>query len=296
MSSAGAIDRTTRAQRDLAALFDLQQVDDTAWLGPSDLVPLPQLFGGQLVGQSIVAAARSVGQDKDVHSVHTAFLSAGTIGAPVRYVVEEIVTGRSRATRQVDAWQEDRLVCRSLVSASADRDGIGHARPAPDTDPAEDSVPLGELAEDDGGLGEFWDGFEAIEVRVSRRGGEADAPHSAAPTTNIWMRAVEPLPADPAVHRAAVAYASDLMLMGSAVAVHGVPIGHESTLASTWWGVSLDHTLWFQGEVRGDEWLLYEHATPMAHASRALIHAAVFDRTGRPVCQVAQEAILRPAR
>ena len=110
------------------------------------------------------------------------------------------------------------------------------------------------------------------------------------------MRAVEPLPDDRAVHRAALAYASDLMLMGSAVAVHGVPVGHESTLASTWWGISLDHTLWFQGDVRADDWLLYEHATPMAYSSRALIQAAVFDRARQPVCQVAQEAILRKAR
>lgn len=286
---------TPRAQHDLAALFDLQRVGPSTWLGLSDLIALPQPYGGQLVAQTIVAASRSVGAEMDVHSVHTSFLRAGTVGEPVRYEVAELSSGRTRATCQVDAWQDGTLLCRSLVSASADRDGLVHARPAPVVPAAEDSVDLRELAVADGGLGGFWDGFEAIDIRVSDAEGRA-AEHSAGPPTDVWMRASRPLPDDPAMHRAAIAYASDLMLLSHAVGVHGVPVGHERTLAAHWWAVSLDHTLWFQDHVRADDWLLFEHTTPMAHASRALVHATVFDPGGRPVCQVGQEAIIRPQR
>ncbi|GAA0954932.1 acyl-CoA thioesterase [Actinocorallia libanotica] len=281
-----------RRQRDLADLFDLEQVESHEWLGRNDLLQLPQLFGGQLVGQSLMAAGLSIGPDKRVHSLHTVFLRAGTSSEPVRYRVEDLHTGRSRSTRQVSALQGDRLLCRSLVSAGDDKGGISHARPAPDSGTVEESSPLSALAEDDGGLGDFWSGFEAIEIRVAPPAEDERVQHPAA-THNIWMRAAEPLPDDQLIHRAAVAYASDLMLMGTAATAHGVPLGHERTLMEQWWGLSLDHTIWFQDDVRGDDWIVFEHNAPMAHASRALIQAAAFDRAGRAVCQITQEALLR---
>jgi acyl-CoA thioesterase-2 len=285
----------TRSQADLGALFSLTQDAADTWVGESDLIPLPQLFGGQLVAQSILAASYGLRPEQQVHSVHTAFLRGGTVGEPVRYVVTELVTGRSRATRRVDALQGDRLVCSSLLSADVARTGIDHARPAPPYDPPSASVPLAELA-DEGGLGEFWDGFEAIEVRVSRPREVWSVPHSGVPPTHVWMRPTHPLPDDPVLHRAAVAYASDLMLLGSVLAGHGVPVGHERTLTEEWWGVSLDHSLWFAPDVRGDDWLLFEHTSPLAHGSRTLVQAAVFDTACRPVAQVAQEALVRRAR
>ena len=263
-----------------AALFDLSQVDDRTWLGAPDTIPLPQVYGGQLVGQSVAAASRSV--EMPVHSVHTTFLRGGTVGEPVNYEVSALTRGRSRATSQVDARQGERLLCRSLVSAAASSAGLSHARPAPDVAAPEDAVPLGVLAEADGGLGGFWEGFDALEVRVAG--------------TAVWMRPTQPLPEDPAVHRAVLAYASDLLLLGSAGDVHGLPLGHERSLAEHWWGVSLDHTLWFATEVRADDWLLFDHTTAMAHPARTLIRAAVTDRAGRPVAEVAQEALIRRAR
>ena len=219
-----------------------------------------------------------------MHSVHTTFLRGGAVGEPVGYEVTELTRGRSRATSQVDARQGDRLLCRSLVSAAVvpAPDGLSHARPAPVVAAPEDAVPLAVLAEDDGGLGEFWEGFDALEVRVAG--------------TAVWMRPTGSLPVDPAVHRAVLAYASDLMLLGSAGEVHGLPLGHERSLAEAWWGVSLDHTLWFATEVRADDWMLFDHTTAMAHPARTLIQAAVSDRAGRPVAEVAQEALIRPTR
>ncbi|WP_370617414.1 acyl-CoA thioesterase [Mumia sp. Pv 4-285] len=287
---------TAQTEGTLAGLFDLEQTGADTWLGASDVIPLPQLFGGQLVAQSIVAGGRSAGEAKRVHSSHTAFLRPGASHVPVRYTVEPLRDGRRHSVHEVSAWQDDRLVCRTIVSSATDDDGVQHERPVPTTAAPEDSTALQVLAEEDGGLGEFWDGFAAVEVRVAPIEDGVEVPHSAVAPRNIWMRATDRLPDDPLLHRAALAYASDLMLMATAVAPHGAVTGHERTMAEQWWAVSLDHTLWFQGDLRADEWLLFEHTTPMAYAGRALVNAAVFDTSGGAVCQVSQEALVRTKR
>lgn len=295
---------TSATQSQLARLFDLNRVDDQVWLGDCQALSLPQLFGGQLVGQSIMAAGRSVEAavtegTAQVHSIHTTFLHPGINGEPVEYRVEPTQTGRTRISRQVSAMQGGHEICRSFVSASVVTEGaeggIAHARPAPPSGTPEDAIPLVKVADPDGGLGPWGEDFSAIEVRIAPLD-ETIQPHSAAAPRHIWMRAVESLPDDPLVHRAAVAFASDLMLMGTAAVPHGVPTGWERSLSEQWWGISLDHTMWFYNDVRGDEWLVYEHTSPMAHASRALVQAAAFDLHGRPVCQITQETLLRRHR
>ncbi|EFQ84792.1 putative acyl-CoA thioesterase II [Aeromicrobium marinum DSM 15272] len=283
----------TQATVGLTDLFELEEHGDDVWLGHSDGVPLPQLFGGQLVGQSVMAAGLSNPPGSLVHSVHTTFLRGGRSGEPVELRVDRLRDGRLFTIREVSAWQGDRLVCRSTISSAQDIDGIAHSRPHPGALPPEDSVDLQVLAEADGGLGEFWENFSAIEIRVAPDD-DPQSPHSASPARNIWMRAVETLPDDPIIHRAAIAYASDLMLMSSAVEPHGHRVGQENTLGRLWNAVSLDHTLWFAGPARADEWLLYEHTTPMAYGARALINATVFDTGGTAVGMVAQEALVRP--
>lgn len=274
----------------LAELFALEQTGDDSWLGRTDGVRLPQLFGGQLVGQSLVAASASV-EGKDVHSVHTTFLRGGTPGTPVSFRVERLRDGRRFSTREVSAWQGDRLLCRSIVSCAVPADGISHSRPAPATPGPDECPDIREVAAVDGGLGEFWEDFAAIEVRLAP---DVDGPaaHSASPANGVWMRSVEPLGDEPVVHRAALAYASDLMLMSTAVTPHGHVSGHERTLASTWDAVSLDHAVWFRGVPRADEWMLFEHTTPIAASGRAVIEAAVFDEAGDAVGHVVQEALV----
>jgi acyl-CoA thioesterase II len=284
-------------QSDLTSLFDLERVDDAVWVGLSDRLHLPQLYGGQLVGQSVMAAGRSIGPEMRIHSSHTSFLRPGTPGRPIRYQVEDVTSGRRRGVRDVSAWQEDRLLCRTIVSATVeDESGIQHARSAPVVGPPAEAVPLADLAESGAGLGPWWEQFEAIEVRVDQRDPRPDAPHSAVTPALLWMRTTEPLPSDPLFHRAALAYTSDLMLMATAAAAHGIPVGHESRLAESFWGISLDHTLWYQGDLAADEWLLFEQVSPMAEAGHTLIQSTVFDPSGRPVGHVSQEALLRPQR
>ena len=282
-----------RGTMSLVELFDLHRSGHDVWTGRTDGLRLPQLFGGQLVGQSLVAAGASVDDGKDVHSVHTTFLRAGTTGEPVTFHVERLRDGRQLSIREVSARQGDRLLCRSIVSCAADADGISHSRPAPTTPDPDDCVDIRDVADADGGLGEFWEDFATVEVRIVPDVPGAIA-HSASPANGVWMRTIESLPDDGLVHRAALAYASDLMLMSTAVTPHGHVPGHERTLAATWNAVSLDHTMWFRLRPRADEWMLFEHTTPLAHGGRALIEAGVFDAAGTTVGHVAQEALVKP--
>ncbi|SKB05237.1 acyl-CoA thioesterase [Aeromicrobium choanae] len=282
----------TTSVASLGSILDLGGAGDDVWIGHGDGVPLPQLYGGQLVAQSIIAAGRSVDEGRLVNSLHTTFLRPGRSDRPIRFEVERLRDGRQFSTRVVDAVQDDRLVCRSTISLVEPRDGLAHSRRPPLSAAAEASTDLRVLAEHDGGLGEYWEGFSTVEVRVAPEDPVAP-PHSAAPVQNIWMRVTEDLGDDPLLHQAAIGYVSDLMLMSMAVAPHGHRAGHERSLAERWSAVSLDHTLWFHRPARADEWLLFEHASPTAHDGRALVEAAVFGDADAQVCHVVQEALVR---
>jgi len=147
--------------------------------------------------------------------------------------------------------------------------------------------------EADGGLGIYWEDFTFVDVLVAPVDESLGADRSAAGVRNIWMRVNEDLGDSPILHRAALAYASDLMLMATAVAPHGCPTGHEQSMARRWNGVSLDHQVWFHHDVRSDDWLLFEHVSPMASGGRVLVEAAAFGPSGDQVAHIAQEAFLR---
>ncbi|MFI5952631.1 acyl-CoA thioesterase [Cryptosporangium sp. NPDC051539] len=270
----------------LAGLLDVTPLGGGRFRGESDTVALPQPFGGALVGQSIVAAGRTLPGDRAVHSIRTTFLRAGVVGKPVELDVTPLRDGRRVSVLEVSVRQDARELCRSTVSASADRPGgISHTS-APAAVPGPSSSPsLAELAVDDGGLGEFWDGFSAVDVRVA--GAFEDG------RVHVWMRCA-PLPDDPLFHRAGLAYASDLMLMAAVVARHGVPVGHERTLAREWNAVSLDHAVSFPGETRADDWQLFTQFSPSAAGGRATILASASDTAGRPSCDVSQMALVWP--
>ena len=277
----------------LAELLDPVRLDEHDWLARADDIRLPQLFGGQLIAQSLVAAGRTAGPDAEVHSVHAMFLRPGAPGADVHLTTTPLRVGRQFRAYRVQAWQEQRLICESMVSATVHDKGVAHQRAMPGTTSPGESKDLRGLAEADAGLGDIWEGFTAVEMRVARRTG-TDATQAASAPDDVWMRSRESLPDDPLLHRAVIAYASDLLLMTTALGPHGVAMGQDNAVMRDWWAVSLDHSIWFHTACRADEWLLFEQSTPVAHASRALVNAAVFDEAGRPACQVSQEAFVRP--
>ncbi|WP_035853753.1 acyl-CoA thioesterase [Cryptosporangium arvum] len=270
----------------LAALLDVEALGEGRFRGESDGMPLPQPFGGQLVGQSIVAAGRTLPADRAVHAIRTTFLRAGRTGHPVTLRVEPLRDGRRISVLEVSVHQDGRELCRSWVSAAVDApDGIRHAAAPALVAGPDASTPLAALAVDDGGLGELWDGFTAVDVRVAGTGEDG--------RVHCWMRCAA-LPADPLLHRAATAYASDLMLMATVVARHGVPVGHERSLAEEWNAVSLDHSVTFTGDTRADDWQLFSQFSPAARGGRAVVTAAVSDPTGRPSADVSQVALVWP--
>lgn len=276
---------------ELAQLFDLVEVGGNHWQGPTQHTGLPQLFGGQLVGQSVAAAGRSVDPEKRVRSIHTHFLAAGSRDTPVDYQVRPVRDGRLLSVREVTARQQGRLLGTSTVTCSIDLDGIAHTRPMPRVAPPAKGIPLAELAESSTGLGEFWDTFTTIELRLAVA--EAPPTVSAPSVTSIWMRSATPLPDDPLIHTAALAYASDLALMETALEQHGYRRGQARTLERDWSTVSLNHAVWFQAPAKFDDWLLFELTSPTAFGGRSVITSSMFDGHGLIAGQASQEALVR---
>lgn len=275
----------------LADLFLLEPVEVNTWQTPVLDLGMPQAFGGQLVAQSLVAASRVVTPGKAVHASYTSFLRGGRADEPLRVHAEVLREGRQQASVRVSLRQRAGLVAETLVTAGTRTDGIGHQRPwRPDHSPAE-AIELSEYATSRGGAMGRWAELCGVEVRVAPQA--VAAPHSAAPVETIWMRARGRLSDHTDEHRAALGYASDLLLMSMAAVPHGVPLAHEQALSRDWWGVSLDHALWFGADFRADEWFALEHSTSMAAHGRAVVEGAAFTTDGRMVARVTQQALVQ---
>lgn len=278
----------------LRELFTLERSTAGSWVGQPDSVNMPHVFGGRLLGQSVVAASRLAGPGREVHSIHTTFLRQGDPALPVRYDLESLREGGMLSTVAVRAAQGDRLLAASTVSLTVPVDGISHARPLPPTEGPAAARSLADLAEADGGLDSTWaEGFEAMELRIEDSAAGRHSLDMVVAARNVWMRSAERLGDDPVIHAATIAFASDIMLMPTALLPHGHVDGRERSLAARWRGVSLDHTIRFQQGTRADGWLLFEQTTTTAHAGRAVVQAAVFDLESRSVAHVVQEALVR---
>jgi acyl-CoA thioesterase II len=278
----------------LRELFALERSGVASWVGQPDSVNMPHVFGGRLLGQSVVAAARLAVPGREVHSIHTTFLRQGDPGLPVCYCLESLRDGGMLSTVAVRAVQGDCLLAASTVSLTERVDGISHTRPLPPTDGPGTARSLADLAEADGGLGSTWaEGFDVMELRIEDSAAGRHSLDTVVAARNVWMRSAECLGDDPVIHAATIAFASDIMLMPTALLPHGHVDGRERSLAARWRGVSLDHTIRFQQGARADDWLLFEQTTTTAHAGRAVVQASVFDLESRSIAHVVQEALVR---
>ncbi|AMM24924.1 acyl-CoA thioesterase [Variovorax sp. PAMC 28711] len=279
---------------DLVTLMRLEPVGEDRFRGQSEDIGTPAVFGGQVLGQAVMAASRTVEPDRPMHSMHAYFLLPGE-HAPIDYSVDRVRDGRSFTTRHVLARQEDRIIFEMTASFQTVEDGIEHQLAMPEKDgpeglpsELEQRVALGDK------LPVRWQvkGIEphGIEYRrvekddllapVAREGGSA-----------IWMRAVSPLPDEPVIHRALLAYASDHGLLRAAMVPHGLTFMTGKVRAA-----SLDHAMWFHREFRFDDWLLYVIDSPSASGARGLCRGSVFTRDGTLVASTAQEGMLRVLR
>ncbi len=276
---------------ELVALFDLAPVREDCFIGLSPHNGWKRVYGGQVLAQALVAAERTV-TGREPHSLHAYFLLGGDPREPILYEVERLRDGRSFTTRRVVARQKGAAIFVMTASFHAQEPGLDHAAPAPPAPPPAACADAHRAAEMLEGPARFrmkgmLDTTWPIEFRPTDLGRyEPDAK----PETrqSVWTRIGERLPDDPALHRAALLYLSDMTLLDAALRPHGLTIfDHRIQVAS------LDHALWFHRPARADDWLLYVQDTPNAASATGLVRGLLYAQDGRLVASVTQEGLMR---
>ncbi len=246
---------------------------------------LQRTFGGHVAGQSLVSAVRTVDPHFLVHSLHGYFLRPGDPTNPTVFLVERLRDGGSFCTRRVSAVQHGKTIFSMSASFQTDQEGINHQNPMPAAPPPDDLPGLQtfKVFEEAG-----FKQFEEWDVRIVPRELLTLLPGKAS-QQQVWFRHRDPLPDDPVLHICALAYMSDLTLLGSAQVNHLDERDHLQI-------ASLDHAMWFMRAFRADEWLLYDQSSPSACGGRALTQGKIFTQTGEMVAAVMQEGLTRHKR
>jgi len=276
--------------------LDLQVLAEDEFEGEKEPNSWGRLFGGMVAAQALVAACRTVEQERMVHSLHAFFLRPGDPDQPVHYTVDRIRDGRSFTTRRVVASQGGKAIFNMAASFHATEEGFEHQSTMPE---APDPLSLPSWLDLAKGMAEKMEEPQKsrfleprpIEMRYTRTptflgGGRSDGDNC------VWFRASGPLPDDPLVHRYVLTYASDMTLLDNIIRPHGRPDGTRGAQMA-----SLDHAVWFhRPDIKVDDWLLYHQDSPAAAGARGLARGTVYDRSGRLVASVAQEGLMRPLR
>ena len=275
----------------LLDLLDLEQIEVNIFRGRSPDETVQRVFGGQVAGQALVAAGRTVPDDRPVHSLHAYFIRPGDPAVPLVYSVDRVRDGRSFTTRRVAAVQHGRTIFTLSASFHRPEPGLEHTTPMPQVPPPEDVRRNAERLEDVLRVplpAHYRD--SPIDVRsVGPLSVEAERDPSLRTTQNlVWLRVDGDLPDDPLLHVCLMTYASDLTLLDTVLLGHGVSWldGHTS-------GASLDHAMWFHRPFRADQWLLYAQESPIAYGARGLARGEVFTAGGDLVVSVVQEGLIR---
>ncbi len=278
--------RMQTALDNVVALLDLEAIEVNIFRGRSPDDERQRIFGGQVAGQALVAAARTVERGA-VHSLHAYFLWAGDPRSPVLYEVDRIRDGRSFTTRRVVAIQHGRAIFQLAASFHTAEDGFEHFEPMPEAPGPETLQPRTHSIEARDPARPRPDRMQALDVRyVTTSPLDRSGPQP--PTQRVWMRANGTLGDDPVLHACLLTYASDLTLLDSTLAPHGTSAADPGIMLA-----SLDHAMWFHAPFRADEWLLYDQHTPAASGARGLATGRVFTRDGRLVASVVQEGLIR---
>ena len=273
----------------LVALLDLERIEEDIFRGTSPPESPVRVFGGQVAGQALVAAGRTVPAERRVHSLHSYFIRPGDPRVPIGYEVDRIRDGRSFTTRRVVAVQHGKAIFSLSASFQRAERGLDHADPVPDVPDPESLPGYGTWVQRVGGAGDQVARLpRPFDLRyVTPPTWARDAEHPAAGNL-LWMRADGRLPDDELTHVCVLTYASDLTLLDSVSARHGLSLRDERIAAA-----SLDHALWFHRPFRADEWLLYDSVSPSASGGRGLATGRFFDRGGALIATVVQEGLVR---
>ena len=281
------------AVEQLLSTLDLEQLEQNLFRGRSPQNGWQRVFGGQVVGQALVAADRTVeGQDRLAHSLHAYFLRPGDPKIPIVYEVDRIRDGGSFTTRRVVAIQHGQAIFSMAVSFHKAEEGFEHQAAMPDVPPPESLPSEDELKERllphmPPEVRFYWERERPIELRpvdLSR----FFSSEKAEPRQYIWIKANGALPDNFRLHQCVLAYASDFSLLDTALMAHGRVLFDPRLMLA-----SLDHAVWFHRPFRADEWLLYAQDSPSAQAARGFCRGSIFSRDGRLVASVAQEGLIR---
>ncbi len=279
---------------ELVGLFDLAPKGEDRFVGLSPLNGWKRVYGGQVLAQALVAAQRTV-VGRDPHSLHAYFLLGGDPHQPILFEVERLRDGRSFTTRRVVARQKGEAIFVMVASFHQAEPGFDHAAPMPEAPPPEACPDPREAIERLEGPARYrmkgmLDTTWPIDFRPTDLARYAPGALRE-PRQTLWTRIGERLPDDPAIHRAALLYLSDMSLLETALGAHGLSIyDHRMQIAS------LDHALWLHRPARADEWLLYAQDSPNASGATALVRGLIYTREGTLVASVAQEGQMRRRR
>ncbi|MFB9185070.1 acyl-CoA thioesterase [Dactylosporangium sucinum] len=275
----------------LVRLLDLQALGDDRFLGNSPPDGPQRVFGGQVAGQALVAAGRTVDPARHVHSLHGYFVRGGDPTEPITYAVENIRDGRSFSVRRSVAYQHGKVIFFMSASFHHEEEGLDHHEPAPIDVPPPDELPtMGERLARYPDRMDIWATIpRPIDVRyVGEPGWVAPGARPAEDCQRVWMRIDGKLPDDPLLHACALTFASDLTLLDAVLSTHGAVWGPGGFV-----GASLDHAMWFHRGFRADEWFLYDSTSPSASGARGLATGRMFTRAGLHIATAVQEGLLR---
>jgi len=283
------------AVQDLLTILDLEPLDVNLFRGRSPQVGWQRVFGGQVIGQALVAAVRTVDASRPPHSMHAYFILPGDPKVPIIYDVDPIRDGKSFTTRRVTARQHGHAIFSMLVSFHADEPGLDHQAEMPDVPPPEELPDEAEMRKNllptmPDPVRRYYERERPIELRpveFDRYGGKKYPGGD----FHVWIRTTGQLPDNPAIHQCVLAYASDMTLLDASLMRHGRTLFEKEFMAA-----SLDHALWLHRPFRADDWLLYAQDSPNLHGSRGLARGLIFTRDGTLVASVAQEGLVRQRR
>ncbi|MEU6168927.1 acyl-CoA thioesterase [Streptomyces tanashiensis] len=280
---------------DLLDLLDLERIEQDIFRGESRPSIVPRVFGGQVAAQALVAAGRTVPEDRLAHSLHAYFLRAGDPGAPIVYTVDRIRDGRSFTTRRVVAVQHGQPIFHLSASFQAYEEGLDHQvdmppAPAPESlDTPAEMLPRHlprEVAD------RLVEARAAVDLRYADVPPWGSVGQPREPRSQVWFRTNGKLADDPLLHIALATYVSDMTLLDSILLAHG----RGGWAVGDVVGASLDHAMWFHRPFRADEWLLYDQESPTSSGGRGLGQARIYTQDGRLAISVIQEGVVRVPR
>ena len=280
------VDNTLFNTQEILDLLKLEQTGEDRFRGQSHFMGSPNVFGGQVLGQSLYAAAVTV-PERRVHSLHSMFILPGNHRLPIDYEVERVRDGGSFSTRRVVAYQEGRRIFVMSASFQTAEEGLSHQRPAPASpDPETLASSIGEWKKlADAGKRPFRP--VPVDFRADHPG-DIYSGHNGKPNKQVWTRSPAALPDDTLTHETLFAYVSDYGLLWTSLQPHNISMGDPRLQIA-----SLDHTIWFHRPFRMDEWLLFAMESPNASGGRGLCFAHVYNQQGELVATLAQEGLIR---